>query len=185
MRLDVRVAFAAVALTLAACQGGGLDSGMPGMMGPPVQQPGPMGSAGGSMNGGMSGPQMNSNGQVSLTMPGATLAPNEVQFAVGSAPNGIKCPSMLQQQIQLQQFSCTLAFNVPAPTPPPSPGASPRPTASPTPTPTPAATASSDADDSDDSDSDASPSPSPPGTVTMQMEPLPKDMPAMTNPDPR
>ncbi|MBV8491145.1 MAG: hypothetical protein JO199_11505, partial [Candidatus Eremiobacteraeota bacterium] len=29
------------------------------------------------------------------------------------------------------------------------------------------------------------PSPSPPGTITLQMEGLPKDVPSMTNPDPR
>jgi hypothetical protein len=180
MRIDVRIAFAAIALSLAACQGGGLDSGGMGggMMGPPVQQPGPMGT------GGMSGPQMNSSGQVELTQPGATLSPNEVQFAVGAAPNGIKCPSMLQQQQQFQQFACTLAFNIPPPSPTPSPGSSPKPTPTPTATPTPAATASGDSDDSDDSDS-ASASPTPPGTITLLMEPLPKDMPAMTNPDPR
>jgi hypothetical protein len=185
MRVDIRVAFAVVALGLAACQGGGLDSGMPGMMGPPVQQPGPIGTGGsGGANGSIAGPQLNSSGQVELTMPGATLAPNEVQFAVGSAPNGVKCASMLQQQQQYQQFGCTLSFNIPPPTPTPSPGASAKPTPTPTPTPkpTPTATASSDSDDSED---DASPSPTPPGTITLEMEPLPKDVPAMTNPDPR
>ncbi len=180
MRLDVRVAFAAIALGLAACQGGGLDSGMGGggMMGPPVQQPGPIGT------GGIAGPQMNSSGQVELTQPGATLSPNEVQFAVGTAPSGVKCPSMLHQPQQFQQFSCTVAFNIPPPTPGPSPGASSKPTPTPTPTPAPTATASSDSDDSDDSDS-TSASPTPPGTITLLMEPLPKDMPAMNNPDPR
>jgi hypothetical protein len=167
MKFDVRIAFATVALMLGACQGG-LDSGaggMPGMMGPPVQQPGPMGT------GEMQGPTIGQNGQPELTQPGATLAPNQSQFAVGDAPNGVKCPLF-------QQYTCTMSFNVPTPAPPPSPGQTPKPT------PTPTATASSGSDDSDDSDS-TSATPTPPGTITLQMEPLPNDVPTMTNPDPR
>jgi hypothetical protein len=175
MRFDARVAFAAVALALAACQGG-LDSGMGGMggggmMGPPVSQPGPMGS------GEMQGPNIGSNGQAELTAPGATLAPNESQFPVGNGPGGVHCPVV-------QQFGCTVSFNIPPPTPTPSPGAkavTPKPTATPSPTPS---ASDSSSDDSDDS-SDATPSPTPPGTITLLMEPLPKDIPAMTNPDPR
>ncbi|MGA8534172.1 MAG: hypothetical protein WB615_08715 [Candidatus Tumulicola sp.] len=173
MKFDVRVAFAVVALVLGACQGG-LDSGgggMPGMMGPPVSQPGPMGS------GEMQGPAIGANGQAELTVPGSTLAPNESQFAVGDGPNGVKCPIV-------QQFGCTVSFNMPTPSPAPSSGSksTPKPTPSPTPSPSPSASGS---DDNDDSDSGASPSPTPPGTITLQMEPLPKDIPPMTNPDPR
>ncbi len=176
MKFDVRIAFATVALLMGACQGG-LDSGaggMPGMMGPPVQQPGPMGT------GEMQGPTIGQNGQPELTQPGATLAPNQSQFAVGDGPNGVKCPLF-------EQYTCTLSFNMPTPSPPPSPGQTPKPTPKPTPTATPTAAASGGSDDGDDSDSSdsTSASPTPPGTITLQMEPLPKDVPSMTNPDPR
>ncbi|MBV8371944.1 MAG: hypothetical protein JOY69_01670 [Candidatus Eremiobacteraeota bacterium] len=175
MKFDVRVAFAAIALLMGACQGG-LDSGaggMPGMMGPPVSQPGPMGT------GGMQGPTIGANGQAELTAPGSTLAPNESQFAVGDAPNGVKCPTFAQ-------FTCSLSFNIPTPAPSSSPGSksTPKPTPSPTPSPSPSAS-SSDENGDDSGDSGASPSPTPPGTITLQMEPLPKDVPTMTNPDPR
>jgi hypothetical protein len=171
MKFDVRVAFAAIALALGACQGG-MDSGggMPGMMGPPVSQPGPMAS------GQMQGPAIGANGQAELTVPGSTLAPNESQFAVGDGPNGVKCPVV-------QQFACTVSFNMPTPGPSPSGGSTPKPTPSPTPSPSPSA--SSGSDEGDDTSDAASPSPTPPGTITLQMEPLPKDVPAMTNPDPR
>jgi hypothetical protein len=174
MKLDLRVAFAAIAFSLAACQGG-LDSGGGGMsgMGPPVgQQPGAMGTPG-DVEGSTIGP----NGQAELTAPGATLAPNQAQFPVGDGPNGIKCPTVAQ-------FGCTVSFNIPPPTPAPTPGpggktkATPKPT--PTPTPTPQPSASSD----DESDA-ATPSPTPPGTITLQMEPMPKDLPNMTQPDMR
>ena len=179
MKVDLRIAFAAIALGLAACQGldsggmGGMGGG--GMMGPPVSQPGPMGTGGD-----MEGPTVGANGQAELTAPGATLAPNQTQFAVGDGPNGVKCPVVTL-------FSCVVSFNMPPPTPPPSPGAkaTAKPTPSPTPTtsPTPSAGASDDSDDSSDGDTTASPTP--PGTIVLQMEPLPKSLPAMTNPDPR
>ena len=135
MKFDIRVAFATIALALGACQGG-LDSGgggMPGMMGPPVSQPGPMGT------GGMQGPTIGANGQAELTVPGSTLAPNESQFAVGDGPNGVKCRLV-------QQFACTVSFNMPTPSPPPSPGSksTPKPTPSPTPSPSPSASSGSD-----------------------------------------
>lgn len=176
MKCDVRVAFAAVALALAACQGldsGGMGGGG-GMMGPPVSQPGPMGSGGD-----LQGPTIGSNGQAELTAPGATLAPNQTQFAVADGPNGVKCPIVTL-------FGCVVSFNIPPPTTPPSPGTTPKPTPTPTatPSPKPSASSSNDTDDSGDS-GDASPSPTPPGTIVLQMEPLPKDVPTMTNPDPR
>ena len=62
-----------------------------------------------------------------------------------------------------------------------APRVSPSPTASPTPTPSPKPSASSD--DSDD-DSDATPTPSPGGMITIQVEPLPHDLPNITNPNP-
>lgn len=172
MKFDVRIAFAAVVLALGACQGG-LDSGggMPGMMGPPVQQPGPMGT------GEMQGSSIGLNGQPTLTQPGATLAPNQSQFAIADAPNGVKCPLF-------QQYTCTLSFNIPTPSPAPSPGQTAKPTPSPTPTPSPNPSSSAD-DNSDDSGDTTTATPTPPGTITLQLEPLPKDVPAMTNPDPR
>jgi hypothetical protein len=182
MKFDVRAAFAALALILASCQGG-FDSGAGGMggmgggMGPPVQNPGPMGS------GEMAGPTIGPNGQPELSVPGATLAPNEAQYPVGDGPTGMKCP---QISVTGLQYECTMSFNMPPPSPSPSPGATgtstPKPT--PTPTPTPKPTSSSD-DDSDSGDDTPTPSPTPPGMITLQFEPLPKDVPPMTNPDPR
>ncbi len=184
MKFDARALFAALALMLASCQGSGLDSGM-GDMGPPVSQPGPIGANGG-MNGGMggqlaSGANVGPNGQAQLANPGATLAPNEAQYSVSQGPSGMKCPNVSQMN---EQWGCNLAFNIPSPSASGSPGASPKPT--PTATPTPQPSASSDSDDSsDDSDDTPTPSPGPLGMLTLQMEPLPKDVPAMTNPDPR
>ncbi len=187
MRFDARAVFGALALVLASCQGSGLDSGMGGDMTPPVSQPGPMSGGGmsgaGGMNGGLgnqiAGPNVGPNGQEELANPGATLAPNEAQYPIGQGPSGMKCPVITQFS---QQYTCTLAFNMPTPSPSPSPGskATAAPTASPTPTPQPSA--SSD-DDSSDDDS-ATPTPSPAGMITMQMEPLPRDVPSMNNPNP-
>ncbi len=182
MRFDLRAAFAALALVLASCQGSGLDSGM-GDMSPPVSQPGSINGSNatqpGEEQGEMNGPTISANGQAELANPGATLPPNEAQYPVGQGPSGMKCPNVLQYN---QQYTCSLAFNVP--TPAPASSGSSKPTPSPTPTATPTAQPSSDSDDSDDDDS-ASPSPTPPGTITMQVEPLPKDVPAMSNPDTR
>jgi len=189
MTCDARAVFAALALVLASCQGSGLDSGM-GDMSPPVSQPGAMNAGGinsggpnglnGGMNGNnnMSGPQVGMNGQEQLANPGATLAPNEAQYPISQGPSGMKCPNV---QLFNQQYTCNLAFNIPAPSPSPSgsPGATPKPTASPTPSPSP--TASSD--DSDDDDDTPSPSPSPGGMITLLTEPLPKDVPSMVNPN--
>lgn len=172
MKFDIRVAFAALALALGSCQGldsGGMGGG--GMMGPPVSQPGPMGTGGD-----MQGPTIGANGQAELTQPGATLAPNQTQFAVADGPSGVKCPVVTL-------FACTVSFNIPTPAPAAS-GATPTPKPTPTPTPTPSPSSSDDSDDNSDS-GDTSASPTPPGTITLQMEPLPKDVPAMTNPDPR
>lgn len=185
MRFDARAAFAALALLLGSCQGAGLDSGMGGEMSPPVSQPGSMNGGIGS-NGGMSGglgnqiagPNVGPNGQEELANPGATLAPNEAQYPIGQGPSGMKC-AMVQEYSQ--EYTCTIAFNMPTP-PPPGSKSTVAPTASPTPTPQP--TASSDSDDSDDSSDGATPTPTPAGMITVQMEPLPKDMPNMTNPNP-
>ncbi len=182
MKCDARAVFAALALLLASCQGGGLDSGM-GDMSPPVSQPGSMGAGGignmnGGMNGAMSGPSVGANGQEELANPGATLAPNEAQYSISQGPSGMKCPNV---QLSYQQYACTLAFNMPTPSPAPSGSANPtaKPTASPTPTPDP-----SPSSDDDDSDDTPTPSPTPYGMMTLQVEPLPKDVPVMTNPNP-
>jgi hypothetical protein len=182
MKLDVRAVFATVALALAACSGSGLDSGAGGMggeVGPPVNGQGQFGQGG--MNGmgaspGAGGPTAGPNGIAELSNPGSTLAPNQAQYPVGDGPTGLKCP-------QVGGLNCTFSFNVPA-SPGPSPGASGAPTAKPVPTPT----ASSDTSDasSDDAAADGpSPTPSPPGTITLQVESMPGDAPAMTNPDMR
>jgi hypothetical protein len=183
MRCDPRVVFIALALSLASCQGSGLDSGMGGMGGmtPPVSEGGGMGGGlpgqmgGNGMQGAMAGPSTGPNGQEQLAPNvGATLAPNVAQYPLAQGPSGMKCPTVTQFNTQ---YGCTLAFNIPAP----SASGSPKPTASPTPTPQPSA--SSDDDSSDDSD--ASPTATPAGgTMTLQVEPLPKDVPSMNNPNP-
>jgi hypothetical protein len=189
MKIDLRIVFAALALALVSCQGGLGDSGGMGMpgggMGPPMQQPGPMGSGamgpgGPNAPGEMAGPTIGPNGQPELAAPGATLAPNEAQYPVADGASGMRCP---QFQVMGQLYSCSLSFNLPPPSPSPSPNASgsPKPTPTPSPTPTPKPTSSAD----DASDDTPTPSPTPPGTITLQMEPLPKDLPPMTNPDPR
>ncbi|HVA32710.1 MAG TPA: hypothetical protein VNG31_01095 [Candidatus Baltobacteraceae bacterium] len=180
MNSKIRAAFAALALVLAACQGG-FDSGAGGMggmggdMGPPVGNPGPIGAPGE-----MQGPTTGPNGQPELSVPGSTLAPNEAQYPVADGPNGMKCP---QVSLQMQQFNCSVSFNLPPPSPSPSPSGSPNPKSKPTPTPTPSPTPSPRASAS--GDTSPTPSPTPPGTITLQMEPMPKDVPPMTHPDPR
>jgi len=155
MRLDARAVFGALALALASCQGGGLDSGMGGDMTPPVSQPGGIGQgggmAGGNLNsnsaggaGGMSGPTIGMNGQAQLANPGATLAPNEAQYPISQGPAGMKCPNV---QLLNQQYACNLAFNIPSSSP--APGASGAPTAKPTASPTPTPQPSASSDDSD------------------------------------
>lgn len=181
MKLDYRAAFAAIAIALASCQGG-FDSGaggMPGEMGPPVNGQGPLGSQGqlgNSVAGGSGGPTAGPNGIAELSNPGATLAPNQAQYPVADGPTGMKCPVV-------QQFECTFSFNVPNASPSPAPSGSPgkaKPTPSPTPTPTPTPEPS---ESSDENGEQPSPSPTPPGTITLQMEPLPSDVPSMTQPD--
>jgi hypothetical protein len=186
MKIDARAVFAGLALILASCQGAGLDSGMGGDMGmsPPVSQPGPMNQGGnmtGNMGGGMgnqiAGPNVGMNGQEELANPGATLAPNEAQYPISQGPTGMKCPVVTEYS---QEYECNVSFNIPSGSPSPGASGSPKPTASPTPSPSPSASS----DDSDDSDDDPTPSPTPAGMITLQMEPLPKDVPNMTNPNP-
>jgi hypothetical protein len=180
MRCDTRAVFAALALILASCQGSGFDSGLGGME-PPVTQPGSIGGINGGLGGGlnngqMAGPTIGPNGREELTNPGATLAPNEAQYPIAQGPSGMKCPSVLQFS---QQYTCTLAFNIPSGSPAPKATG----TTKPTPSPTPKPTASSDDEDTADTDT-PTPSPTPQGTMTLQVEPLPRDVPSMTRPDP-
>ena len=156
MRFDTRAVLGTLALILASCQGNGFDSGMGGEMAPPVSNPGSMNGGGmpgaGGLSGGMgnqiAGPNVGPNGQEELTNPGATLAPNEAQYPIGQGPSGMKCP--LVQELS-QQYSCTLAFNMPASSPGPAAKGTAAPTASPTPTPQPTSSDSDDSDDSSDS----------------------------------
>jgi len=191
MKIDARAVFAALALMLGSCQGSGFDSGMGGMS-PPVTQPGSMnggmnGGLGGGMNGNnglgnqIAGPELGPNGQEELANPGATLAPNEAQYAIAQGPSGMKCPNVTEFT---QQYTCTVSFNMPSPTPAPSgsAAATAKPTPTPTPTPTPQATSSSDDDEM--ADDTPTPSPTPLGSMTMLVEPLPHDVPNMTNPNP-
>lgn len=186
MKFDTRVVFAASALILGSCQGAGFDSGMGGEMSPPVSQPGSMNGGGIGSNNGLSGglgnqiagPNVGANGQEELANPGATLAPNEAQYAISQGPSGMKCPVVQEFN---QQYLCSVSFNMPTPSPSASPGS--KATASPTPSPTPSPKPSASSDDSDD-DSDATPTPSPAGMITMQVEPLPHDLPNITNPNP-
>lgn len=174
----------------------GLDSGMGGDLTPPVSQPGSMNGGIGGLSGNgnlsgngsnnqMAGPNVGFNGQEQLANPGATLAPNEAQYAIGQGPAGMKCPAITEYG---QQFTCSVAFNMPAPGASPSPGAksTTAPTASPTPSPKPSASSDSDddSDTSDDSSDSATPTPTPAGMITLQVEPMPKDLPNMTNPNP-
>ncbi len=160
---------------------------MGGDMTPPVSQPGSMsqggiangaGGLGGGLGNQLSGPNVGPNGQEQLANPGATLAPNEAQYPIGQGPSGMKCPVIQQFN---QQYNCTLAFNMPTPAPNGAKSTA-APTASPTPTPA-SSSSSDDSDDSDDSDS-ATPTPAPAGMMTLQVEPLPRDVPNMTNPNP-
>ena len=162
--------------------GRGLDSGMGGMggMAPPVTQGGGMG--GGLPSNGRrrnarrkAGPSTGPNGQEQLAAnPGATLAPNQAQYPVADGPTGMKCPTVtqfrpaVQLYVQLQRSGAVGREHRP------------KPTASPTPTPEPSASSDDDSDDSD-----ASPTPTPAGGMTLQVEALPTDVPAMTNPNPR
>lgn len=188
MKASLLALLAALALALAACQGG-LDSGGGGMGGlePPVGAQGPLGG-GNTTPFGSGGPTAGPNGVAELTHPGATLAPDQAQYPIGDGPTGMKCPT-------ISGFGCTFSFNVPQPSPSPSPSASPaktkgkaKPTPSPTPTPTPTPTPSpapSGSDGSDDASDAPTPTPTPPGQITLQMEQLPSDVPGMTHPDMR
>ncbi len=188
MKFDARAAFAGLALILGSCQGAGFDSGMGGEMSPPVSQPGSMnggmqgaGGMGGGMGNQIAGPNVGPNGQEELTNPGATLAPNEAQYPIGQGPSGMKC-AMVQEYGQ--EYTCTISFNMPTPTPSGAPGSKSTAAPTPSPTPTPQPSASSDSDDSDDSSDNPTPTPTPAGMITVEMEPLPKDVPNMTNPNP-
>ena len=166
----LRVVLAALALILASCQGGGLDSGMGGMGGgmePPVSQPG-------SMNGGGIGGPKQWQRDVRTRWPVRTSAatgkknsrilarrsrPIEAQYAIAQGPTGMKCPQVLQYN---QPYNCNVAFNIPTPSPAPSGRRKEYAAADREPDADAAAKCSSD-DDSDDSDDTPAPTPSPGG----------------------
>jgi hypothetical protein len=153
-----RVAFGALVIAAAAAcsQMGGLDSG--GGIAAPINAQSALGeqqTAGANAGGPTAGP----NGVAELANPGSTLAPNQAQYPVANGPNGLKCPQIV---LQGQTYACGFSFNVPA-SPSPSPSGSPASETSSAPTP--------------------SPTPTPPGTITRQVEPMPSDVPSMTQPD--
>jgi hypothetical protein len=174
-----------VALALAACSGS-FGTGGSGGMNPPTapQAPASPGSA-----------------ATAGTTPAPAPSGDTVTYPFSQAPSGMQCPTV-------NGYSCLLTFNAPAPTP--TPTATPkgktngkskakpksRPTATPTPTPTPSPSPSSTptANATSAADDGARPSPiasgsaapSPAGAnVTFQLAALPKDAPAMVNPDPK
>ena len=173
MNTSVRIAFAAMSLSLAlaACQGAGFSNGgtaAPGVN-PPVNQPPP-----GSLN-----PTV----EPSLTpSPGASLGPANVSYAFNTGYKGLACP-------QQNGFTCTLYFNLSDAqfaaldaTPSPAPKGKKRSTPSPSPTPTPTPTPSPDSSGSPS----PTPSPTPAGAqVKLALTSLPKDAPSMVNPNPK
>jgi len=165
---------AGVVLALTACQGGFGGTSSPGVN-PPVNPP-PAGALGPATVAPLPSP----SGSPGIP-PGSTAS-----YAFTSAAQGFQCP-------QVDGFTCFIRLNMPQPSPSPSPSsgasaarssATPSPTPSPTPTPTP------------------SPSPAPSGSglpsavpsavptaagpqITLALEALPKNAPAMVNPDPK
>ncbi len=154
------------------------------------------GGSGGGMTPPLNGPQAPANPQTATSAnpasANATTPPGDtVTYAFSQAPTGLKCP-------EVNGFSCLLKFNAPAPTPSPSPSPKgkqsktktkkPKPTASPSPTPsaapTPSPSSSGQPYPGTSGVPSASPSPSGP-SVTIQLSALPKDAPAMINPDPK
>ena len=167
---------AVVTLALTACQGSFSNGGTttPGMPPNPV-------------NGTGSSAAANAKAATSPT-------PSNGTYPFSQASTGFTCP-------EVQGFSCVLRFNIPLATPTPVPTAShgkskklaakpkrtPVPSPSPTPSPSPQpsasdAVASESATPSDSASPSASDSPE--ANVTIKLDPLPKDAPPMTNPDP-
>ena len=141
MKCDARAVFAALALVLASCQGGGLDSGM--------RRLASRFAAGSDERGRHERrhgrhERWDFRADSRCERPGRArpilarrLRPNEAQYSISQGPTGMKCPNVtLSYQ---RNTACTLAFNMPTPSPAPSGSANPtaKPTATPTPTPEP------------------------------------------------
>ena len=166
-------------LALAACSGN-FGTGGSGGMNPPTapQAPASPGTAPGAAAG---------------TSPAPAPTGDTVTYPFSQAPGGMQCPTV-------NGYSCLISFNAPPPTPTPSPTPKgkasskskakpkPKPTASPTPTPSPTPSAAATGEDgaAPSPAASGSASPSPAGAnVTFQLAALPKDAPAMVNPDPK
>ncbi|MDQ2866707.1 MAG: hypothetical protein M3R51_10830 [Candidatus Eremiobacteraeota bacterium] len=167
MRYTRRIGFAATALVvgLGACQGGFSGGGTASPVNPPVNQVAP-----GALN-----PTTEPSPSIS---PQASSGPQDATFSFASGPKGLACP-------QQNGFSCTLYLNMSdaqyaallaTPSPLPS-GRGKKPTPTPSPTPTPTESPSPGGSLS------PSPSPSPGAQVKLTLASLPKDAPAMVNPD--
>lgn len=175
-----RIAFAILALTLAACSGN-FDSGtsMPNGAIPPVgpSNPPPYGT---------NGIPQNVPGTGASASPMPTYSPGT--YALSEAPGGFQCPPTTDG------YSCTLRFNIPAPTPTPgsrktagkavkstaTPSASPSPSPTPSPADTPPGSPSPLDSASPAPTATASASPAKEGaTVSLQAKALPKDAPPM------
>jgi hypothetical protein len=183
-RVEGRALLAAIAiLALGACSGNFGSGGSSGIA-PPVGPAAPVSPAAAG---------------AASPLPSPTGDTATLPFA--QAPTGLECPTV-------NGFSCNIKFNAPAPTPTPTatpktrsgkPSKTkqkPKPTASPTPSPSPSPSPSAEPSTrtagSSAPNGSASPagspsaSPTPAGAnITLQLSPLPKDAPAMNNPDPK
>ncbi|MGZ3517043.1 MAG: hypothetical protein ACXVAM_07685 [Vulcanimicrobiaceae bacterium] len=201
MRFDIRIAFAAATLALAACSGNfGSGTSYPGSPGMP-----PMGGPG-SQQQSLPMPGTNPPGS---PLPGTTQANGQdangdtaVVSLASASSGGLQCPTT-------NGYSCLVRFNAPDQTPAPSPSStskgvkskgkqspspspSPSPAASPVPSGSPADLPSISPDgagpgenpDPMASGAAASPAPSPTPsgpTMTLKVEAQPKDAPAMVH----
>ncbi|MDQ2992964.1 MAG: hypothetical protein M3R30_09135 [Candidatus Eremiobacteraeota bacterium] len=158
-----------VALVLAGCSGNFGSGGSTGGLNPPAPPNAPA-------IGGSSAP-------ANVASPAPTG--DTATYPFSQAPTGMQCPTV-------DGFSCLLKFNAPAPTPSPTPKGKkpakgskpkPKPTATPSPTPSPTPTV---APTTLIATTSPSASPSPAGAnVTFKLAALPKDAPAMNDPDPK
>ncbi len=165
---------AGFALALTACQGGFGGTSAPGVN-PPVNPP-PAGALGPATI----APAPSPTGSPGIP-PGSTAS-----YAFKGAAQGFQCP-------QVDGFTCFIRLNMPQPSPSPSPSSGsstgrPSATPSPTPSPTPTPTPSPSPAPSGSGIPSAAPSAVPTGAgpqITLTLEALPKNAPAMLNPDPK
>jgi len=185
-RLEGAVSIVIAALALAACSGN-FGTGGTGGVNPPT---------------GPNAPATPAVAASSSASPAVGATGDTATYPFSQAPSGLQCPTV-------NGYSCLIKLNAPAPTPTPTatPKTKPfggkskarpkaKPTASPTPSPSPtpsaapsvspsgAPVAGESAQPSPAASGSASPSPAA-ANVTLQLTALPKDAPAMTNPDPK